>query len=237
LNIDRIGRQRIDTVDENAMVMAHELNQPLCSMLNYVEECKARLRTDQLDRNELSEVIETIGQLAIRASEITRRVRSLGKTLPELRSMVDVNQIVRKIVTLMQGDLRWHQTRLELQLNTSPIVVEADPIQLQQVLVNLTCNALDSMQDTLPAERWISIRTSRPETREILVEMRDHGLGISPNCIDQVFQSYFTDKSHGTGLGLSICRQIVESHGGRIWAENRSEGGAVVRFTLQSHSS
>jgi signal transduction histidine kinase len=128
-----------------------------------------------------------------------------------------------------------HRVSLRMELSRAPPVVLADRVQLQQVIINLVMNAIEAMQAVTDRPRELAIRTHRNETHQILVTVKDCGVGISVEDADRLFDAFFTTKASGMGMGLSICRSIIAAHGGRLWAEPNLPHGATFQFTLPSH--
>jgi signal transduction histidine kinase len=145
---------------------------------------------------------------------------------------VDVNELIGGIENLASVDARMHETRLCLQLGESLPPVEADGIQVQQVLLNLIRNAIDAMRDTDPASREILVRSRMWNDDAIEVTVSDNGSGLPDVPDDLLFQPFFTTKEGGVGMGLSISQSIIQSHGGRLWHSSKPEGGTTFHFTL-----
>jgi signal transduction histidine kinase len=179
--------------------------------------------------------VEWIIQDANRAGDVIRRVRGLLKKSDAQKAPLDINDIVNDGVALVQRELLSHQVSLRMELAPVGPVVLADRVQLQQVIINLVINGIEAMQSVMDRPRELSIRTRRDEGRHVLVTLKDSGVGISAADADQLFNAFFTTKSSGMGMGLSICRSIIETHGGRVWAEPNSPHGAIFHFTVPLH--
>jgi C4-dicarboxylate-specific signal transduction histidine kinase len=183
------------------------------------------------DMVEITEIVADIRRDQERASEVIHRLRSLLTKAPfELRD-IDLAELVRETIDLLSGLAIGREVELRSALSTSPLPVKGDPVQLQQVIVNLVVNAMDAMSDLPAAERRVTVRTARDE-RFAEVSIADQGPGIAPDHLRQVFEPLFTTKTEGMGMGLSIARTIVEAHGGRLSAENQIAGGALFRLSL-----
>jgi len=168
---------------------------------------------------------------AMRAAEIIDRVRSLfGKNAPQ-REVVDVNEVVREIVVLLQNEARQHLVSVHMELAENLPRVMGDHVQLRQVMMNLILNGIEAMRDA-PGE--LNITSQLSADGHVLVSVRDTGIGFPPEKADKIFDAFFTTKPQGTGMGLAISRSIVESHGGRLWATRNSLRGACFCFTLPS---
>jgi signal transduction histidine kinase len=148
---------------------------------------------------------------------------------------LDINDVVNDVIALVQRELLSHRVSLRMELAPALPVVLADRVQLQQVIINLVINAIEAMQGVTERPRELSIRTHQNEARQVLVTVKDCGVGISAEDADRLFSPFFTTKSGGMGMGLSICRSIIEAHGGRVWAEPDLPDGATFHFTLPLH--
>jgi C4-dicarboxylate-specific signal transduction histidine kinase len=146
--------------------------------------------------------------------------------------VVDLNEAISDALLILSPDARKRKVALSVGGVERPLPVRGDRVHLQQVILNLAANGMDAMADTPPDARRISILTSLPEDGKVEVSVSDAGAGIANDKLEEIFETFYTTKDEGTGLGLAIARTIVETYGGRIWAENRPEGGAVFRFRL-----
>ena len=219
---------RFSTAGELTGSIAHEINQPLGSILTNAETAQAILKSPSPDIAELNEIVGDIVRDDRRASEVILRMKSFLTKAPfELKSL-DFNDLVRETVGLISAVGR----KVELVSGITPdaLPILGDRIQLQQVILNLVANGIDAMKDTPNEDRVISIQTSRVEKFAEL-SVSDCGPGIPEDKIKEIFEPFFTSKAEGMGMGLSIARTIVEAHNGRIWAENEP-GGATFRIKL-----
>ena len=224
---------RLSTMGEMATGIAHELNQPLSAIANFSRGCIRRLRSGGMSPQELIVPLEEVCEQAERAGDILRHVRDfVRKREPRLKSL-DVNQIVRAVVKFTEHEARHQCTHVRLNLDPLLPKVAADAIMIEQVIVNLVRNAIEAMTEVVPSRREIVIQTRLFESDSVEVEVADTGPGIEGGLIDQVFDQFFTTKPEGVGMGLAISRSIIESHGGKIRAESRRDGGAILRFTLK----
>jgi signal transduction histidine kinase len=167
-----------------------------------------------------------------RAGEVIRRVRALANKTDIDKAPLDIRDVVKEVIALMQRELIGHQVLLRMEFAPALPMVLADRVQLQQVIINLVINGIEAMQLVTDRPRELVIRSSQDETHQVLVSVRDCGVGISAENADRVFNAFFTTKSNGMGMGLSICRSIMEAHGGRLWATANLPHGTAFQFTL-----
>ncbi|WP_182865362.1 PAS domain-containing sensor histidine kinase [Rhodopirellula sp. JC639] len=223
---------RLSTMGELVAGIAHEINQPLYSIANFaaVAEKKLEAFDDQLGES-LRELNQLIAQQAVHAGEIIKRLRAfVGKT-DGVRSPLDMNAVVRDAVAILAPLVHSTNASIGLELSSSPVVVHADRVQLEQVVVNLVRNALEAVADR--ELRSITVRTSLAGST-VQVAVEDTGTGVSKDEKEKLFDAFFTSKSTGLGMGLSVSRTIIEAHGGRIWATDRPGGGLILQFTMMS---
>jgi PAS domain S-box-containing protein len=222
---------RLSTMGEMASGLAHELNQPLAAITNYSQGCIRRLHGGRATPESLQEALEQVCAQAQRASEIIRRLRNFVRKGEPQRSIVDANVLVREVLALMEPDLRRHQVRLQLELADDLPRVLADPIQVEQVILNLLLNGAEAMSSVAPEQRTLTIRTERAGGDFVAVYVADTGPGLPAEVGEQIFDPFFTTKPTGMGMGLSISRSIVEAHGGAL-AVLPTPAGARFRLTL-----
>ena len=225
---------RVTTLGELTASIAHEVNQPLAGVLANAEACLLWLDRETPNLDGARRSVEWIIQDANRAGDVIRRVRGLLKKSDAQKAPLDINDVVNDGVALVQRELFSHQVSLRMELAPVRPVVLADRVQLQQVIINLVINGIEAMQAVTKRPRELAIRTHRNE-RQVVVTVKDCGVGISPEDADRLFNAFFTTKSSGMGMGLSICRSIIEAHGGRVWAEPNLPHGAIFHFTVPLH--
>ena len=224
---------RLTTVGELATGIAHELNQPLTAIVNTAFTCEQNLsQNEQPSTKALRKSVATISEQAFRASEIIRRLRSLVKRAPLAVSTFDVNRAIDEVVSLIRPIARQNGIALRLSLDDALPAISADEIQFQQVILNLLKNACDALQQKTAVERQIAVESHLTDTSDVMVSVSDNGPGLSGGAASQAFEAFFTTKDEGMGMGLAISRSIIETHRGRLWAENNSQGGATFRLTL-----
>jgi signal transduction histidine kinase len=222
---------RFSMAGELTASIAHEINQPLGSILTNAETAEAILKSPTPDIAELKDIVKDILQDDRRASEVIRRLYSLLKKAPFEMKSIDLNDIVRETVEFLSALAIARNVDLVSVITPDALPILGDRIQLQQVIMNLVVNGIDAMKDTSTENRIISIRTSRVENFAQL-SVSDLGPGIPEEKLKQVFEPFFTSKAEGMGMGLSIARTIIEAHHGLIWARNRDHGGASFRIRL-----
>jgi PAS domain S-box-containing protein len=226
---------RVTTLGELTASIAHEVNQPLAGIVANAEACLGWLDRETPGLNEVRRSVEWIIEDSNRAGEVIRRVRALATKTDAQKAPLDVNHAVNEAIALVQREMLGHRVSLRMELSRAPPVVLADRVQLQQVIINLVMNAIEAMQAVTDRPRELAIRTQRNETHQILVTVKDCGVGISVEDADRLFDAFFTTKASGMGMGLSICRSIIAAHGGRLWVEPNLPPGATFHFTLPSH--
>jgi signal transduction histidine kinase len=212
--------------------VAHELNQPLGAILSNAEAAEVLLAANPPDLHQLKEILADIRRDDQRAGEIIRRLRGLLKKSEIELQEFDLNSTIQSALHILEPEAKKRGVVLSAVQAQGALPVRADQIHLQQVIVNLAANGLDAMLDCSPARRRLALQTAQVGASEAEVSVSDTGTGIPEDKLKDVFKTFFTTKPQGTGLGLSIARTIIETYGGRIWAENRLGGGAVFRFTL-----
>ena len=226
---------RVTTLGGLAASIAHEVNQPLAAVLANAEACLLWLDRETPNLDAARRSVEWIIKDGNRAADVIRRVRELLKKSDAQKAPLDINDVVNDVIALVQRELLSHQVSPRLELAPAQPVVLADRVQLQQVFINLVINGIEAMQAVTDRPHELTIRTHRNEAHQVLVTVKDCGVGISPEDTDRLFNAFFTTKSSGMGMGLSICRSIIESHGGRVWAEPNLPRGAIFHFTLPLH--
>jgi PAS domain S-box-containing protein len=222
---------RMTTLGELTASIAHEVNQPLAAIVANAEACLRWLGRGTPDLDAARRSVEWVIDDGNRASEVIRRVRALAKKTDIEMVPLDVNDVIREVIVLVQRELISHQVSLRMELAPKLPMVLADRVQLQQVMINLVMNGIEAMRSVTDRTRELVIG-SLQETQQVLVSVTDRGVGISTEIADRLFNPFFTTKSGGMGMGLAICRSIMEGHGGRLWATADVPHGATFQFTL-----
>jgi PAS domain S-box-containing protein len=226
---------RITTLGELTASIAHEVNQPLAAVVANAEACLVWLDRGTPDLAAARRSVEWIINDGNRASEVIRRVRALANKTDIERVPLDVNDIVREVIALVQRELISHRASLRTELAPALPMILGDRVQLQQVIINLVMNGIEAMQSVTDRPRELVIRSGQNETRQVVVSVTDSGVGICAKDVDRLFNAFFTTKPSGMGMGLSICRSIVEAYGGRLSASGNEGPGATFQFFLPLH--
>jgi PAS domain S-box-containing protein len=223
---------RVAVMGELTASLAHELNQPLAGIISNASAGQRFIDRGNVDLRELRELLADIVADGRRAGEVIRGIRNMVKKGSRVRHWLNLNDLVTNVVRMVKPDAMLRSCNLETLLEPDLPSIEGDPIQLQQVLINLLVNAFDAMSDAPLSRRKVVIVTERNGDSAIRISVRDYGTGIAPEARDRLFDHFFTTKSQGLGMGLAIVRSIVESHSGTIAGENIEGGGARFHFTL-----
>ena len=223
---------RISVMGEMAASLAHEIKQPITAATTNAQICLWLLEREKLDVSEMREASSAVAQSVRRAADIIDRVRSLSKKSPQDRELVDVNQVVREIDTMLQNESGLSSVVTNLQLSESVPQVKGDRVQLQQVVMNLMHNAIEAMKDS---GGELVVTSERTDGGQVLVSVSDCGVGLPEGKEEHIFDAFFTTKSQGTGMGLAISRSIIESHGGRLWATPNPDRGVTFCFELPQY--
>lgn len=227
-HLDRVSR-----IGELTASLAHEIKQPMGAAVTNAEACLRLLDRDQPDLAEAREAALEMVKDARRAADIIDRVRLLYQKGSSRLDSVDINEVIREMVMMLQNEANRHSVSIHTDLAEALPKVKADRVQLQQVLMNLMLNGIQAMRGT-SGELGISSRLGGDG--QLLISVSDTGVGLPTENADQIFNPFFTTKSQGTGLGLAITRSIVDAHGGRIWPSRNSGRGVTFHFTLPPRS-
>lgn len=223
---------RVALIGEMSASIAHELNQPLAGIASNASAGQRFIDRGKIDPQEIRDLLADISADARRASDVVRQIRGMIRKEQTPRQRINLNDIVTNVVHMVAPDALLHSCELKTSLDERLPAVEGDPVQMQQILVNLLVNAFDAMRDIPVSRRKVEITTGQNGDGTVRTSVRDFGVGISRETSERMFEQFFTTKTEGLGMGLAIVRSIVESHGGKIEAENAEEGGARFSFML-----
>ena len=223
---------RVMTLGELTASIAHEVNQPLAAIVTNGNACLRWLAAAQPNLAEGRQAVERIIKDSYRASDVISRIRTLVKKAPPRKDLINLNEVILEVFALAQNEVRRHRVYLRRDLSRELPLVQADRVQLQQVILNLIMNGLEAIDKSKNGPRELSVSSSNHQPDSVLVSVRDSGEGLDEANLDRVFDAFFTTKPDGMGMGLAISRTIIESHGGRLWATANTPRGAAFQFTL-----
>jgi signal transduction histidine kinase len=214
---------------ELAAALAHEIRQPIAAA---TINAKTGLRWLQREPPEVEEACESLSRIlkdVSRAADIVDRNRALYRRETQKRELVELNEVIREMSTLLYDKANQHSISIRAELDANLLPITADRVQVQQVLMNLMLNGIEAMKDT---SGQLTVTSKKTEDGQLLVSVSDSGIGLPVEDTERIFDAFFTTKPQGTGMGLSISRRIIESHGGRLWATRNSGRGATFQFTV-----
>jgi two-component system, LuxR family, sensor kinase FixL len=227
---------RMATMGEMAAGIAHEINQPLTAISNYARACQRFAAQQPPATEDLQDCLNEIANETQRAAEIIRELRNLVRTKLEERAARDLNDIVRQIRPLILADARVHQTAVHFDTAPDLPPVSAEAVQIQQLLLNLTRNALEAVEVRTDGKREVRIATSLTADGDVELSVMDNGPGIDPKVEQEMFEPFVSTKPAGTGLGLAISRTIAQNHGGQLLVRTNNTGGACFALRLPQHT-
>lgn len=211
--------------------LAHELSQPLTAILSNAQAGLRFLSHEPVDQQEIRDILEDIVADNGRARQIIDALRGMIRGKKSRRARIDATEIVREVLALLHSEFVVQQVEVKLTCSDA-CFVQADKTQIEQVLLNLMLNSIESMRNQPAEQRRIQLQVEQKGKDEVQVSVSDTGVGIPRDQLGSVFEAFWTTKAHGLGMGLAICRSIIEAHGGRIWAERNSDRGAIFLFRL-----
>jgi len=225
--------ERLIVMEEMTSALAHELNQPLTTISNYVKGCIHRLNNEDYQLNEIIMALEYASQQSERAGAILHRIKNFVRKNELCLEPVEINNLILNMIGLMQETLHEAGIELTTQLSKVPIPkISLDKIQFEQVILNLLRNSIESLQNCSQPKAQLTIQTYIHSNQTLIINVKDNGPGINQEYTNKLFDLYFTTKKNGMGVGLAICRTVIEAHGGNIMAMNRSQGGACFQINL-----
>jgi PAS domain S-box-containing protein len=232
---DLARMSRLTTMGELTASLAHEVNQPIAAASTNAKTCLRWLAGDTPNIEEASAAAMRLVKDVKRAAEIIGRIRELFAKDGSQRELVDINEIIQGMIVLLRGETAQHNIIVSTDLAEDIPQFMADRVHLQQVLMNLIINGIEAMKD-IDRARELTVTSQRAGTQQVLVSVNDTGVGLPSPLKEHIFNAFFSTKPHGIGMGLRISRSIVESHGGRLWADDNSPYGASFRFTLSTEA-
>ena len=223
---------RVTTVGELSAALAHQLNQPLAAILSNAQAAKRFLESDSYDLQETKDILASIIEEDQRASQVIKELSAFLKREDVAMTPININDIIQETISHVKSEADSKNITMKIVLESELPSTLGNSIQLQQVLLNLISNGFDTITDRNSDRREMIIRTSNPDGKTIQVDVHDSGTGINKKEMEKIFEPFHTSKPSGMGIGLSINKKIIETHGGKIWAENAADGGAIFSFTL-----
>jgi signal transduction histidine kinase len=223
---------RVATLGELTATLTHELKQPLNAISLSSGLGIHLLDAPNPDLKAIRAMLSDIGDITKQVGEMIQGMRNMLKRDTPGFTSVDLNQLIRSVERMVHSDARMHGVAVQLDLSSSVLPVKGDTVQLQQVMLNLMLNAFGAMNKSERNARRLIVRTNLADGSNVLIEVQDSGTGIPPEKLESIFDPFITSKPDGLGMGLSICRTIIERHGGKIWAANNPDGGAMFSITL-----
>ncbi len=236
LQAELVHISRLTAMGEMASTLAHELNQPMSAIANYLNGARRILnKSGEAGLPMLEEALAKATEQSLRAGQIIQHLRNFVARGDSEHKIESVSKMLEEASALALVGAKEHDVKVRFELDPASDLVVADKIQVQQVIVNLIRNAIEAME-TSPVRQLVIASSAAPE-QMVQISVADTGAGLSPEILPQLFQPFITTKAHGMGVGLSISKTIVESHGGRLWAEPSEPGGTVFKLTLRSAAS
>jgi signal transduction histidine kinase len=223
---------RSAAIGQMSASIVHEINQPLSAIVMNAGTGLRWLAKDTPNVEKAAHALKNIVGNGNRASQVVQTLRAMFKKEISNRTLVDINDAIRAVLTLLRIELEEHEVVARAALKEGLPRVMADRVQLQQVIFNLVSNAIEAMSSAATGSRVLRLRSEATESGDCVVAIEDSGPGIEPDTLKRIFEPFFTSKSKGMGMGLSICRSIIEAHGGRLWVSGNTPTGAVFQFVL-----
>lgn len=228
---NREREQRSLTLNAVAAAMAHEIKQPLASIVANAGAGAASIQRGSLDAQSIGEMFESIERDGMNAGEVVDSIRSMFAQQPVQRTRLDMNELIHEAVAMIRREADATSVALRVSPASGPLVLNGDHLQIKHLLLNLLVNAIEAMKPVTDRARQLQVDTAT-HGGQVHVVVTDSGIGFPEAAMQRLFEPFYTTKPQGTGMGLPLCRSIVELHGGRIWAEHGAHHGAVLRFNL-----
>jgi PAS domain S-box-containing protein len=226
---------RVSMMGELVASITHEVNQPITAAVTYALAARRFLSAEPPNFREVDDALSLIVKEGNRADEVVERIRALIKKVPARKDAVAINDAILEVIALTRTEATNNSVSVRTQFAEGLPRVQGDRVQLQQVMLNLIVNAIQSMSGVEDGNRELQISTVSIEPEGVCVAVRDTGPGLSPESRSRLFEPFYTTKPDGMGMGLSICRSIIEAHGGRLWATGCEPRGALFQFTIRSN--
>ena len=228
---------RVTTMGQLTASIAHEINQPIAATVTNAEAALRWLARRPPELDEVRQTLDRIARDGKRAGDVIGRIRTLIKKATPRKEDLEINDAILEVVDLTRGEVVKNGISMQTELAEGLPLVQADRVQLQQVVLNLIINAVEAMSGMAEGSRELSISTGKDALNGVLVSVRDSGPGLEPKDAERLFEAFYTTKPEGMGMGLAICRSIIEAHGGRMWATANEPRGAAFQFTLSEEGS
>jgi C4-dicarboxylate-specific signal transduction histidine kinase len=235
-HVDLAQVDRITTIGRLTASIAPEVTQPIAAIVTNAQAARHFLNRRPPDLDEVRQALDCIVRDAYRASDVICRIRGLHKEALPKRERAEINGAIRDVLELTRGEATKNGVSVRTQFAEPSPVIQADRVQLQQVILNLIINAVEAMSGMREGARELLICTEKADSNGALVAVRDSGPGLDMKSVDRLFEAFYTTKVQGMGIGLAICRSIIEAHGGRLWASANVPFGAIFQFTLPAHT-
>jgi PAS domain S-box-containing protein len=226
---------RVATMGHLSASIAHEVNQPIAAAITNASTALRWLGAQPPNLEEVRQALDRILDNGNRASEVIGRIRALIKKEPPRMDRFDINEAILEVIALTRGEVMKNEVTLQTHFAQGLPLIQGDRVQLQQVLLNLTINAVEAMREVSDGPRELLISTGEADSEHVLVAVGDSGPGLAPVSIERHFEPFYTTKPAGLGMGLPICRSIIEALGGRLWATANVPRGAIFQFTVPTH--
>ena len=222
---------RVATLGELTAALTHELNQPLTAIVTNAQAARRLLATAPAEPVPVQEALADITEDALRASQVIRRLRALFRKEEE-RVAVDINAVIEEVISVLRTDIERRRIVVRVAPGESLPLILGDPVQLQQVVLNVVLNACEAIDSTEVGPRAILIETTQPDRGHLVIGVRDSGIGVKQSELERIFEHFVSNKPQGLGMGLAISRSIVQAHGGRIWATANANMGLTMHLEL-----